>query len=180
MQDEFTSDGSIIRHHYQRQTVWPGAGRQRSVCNGMIWITRCKPTLHPSHFYACQSNTVMTASMTSFPNKTQISLWWLRSLTLLHTSHPLMWFIERGKGGVRAFLGALILKFIVICLRHCPCSVFPTRTVSEQNGNQSFPLRRCDLLLAFICVSAQRFKLLHAMFIPGSQRSDSSPVICCR
>ena len=26
MQDKITSDDSIIRHHYQRRSVWPGAG----------------------------------------------------------------------------------------------------------------------------------------------------------
>lgn len=30
--------------------VWP-----RGFSDGMIWITLCKPTLAPSHFYACHS-----------------------------------------------------------------------------------------------------------------------------
>lgn len=54
MQAEITSDDSIIRHHYQHQNVfdavWPGAAGMCSLCNGMIWITLCKPTLPPSHF----------------------------------------------------------------------------------------------------------------------------------
>lgn len=58
MQDEITSDDSVIRHHYQRRgwgergegVFWRGGGAGGSLCNGMIWITLCRPTLHPAHF----------------------------------------------------------------------------------------------------------------------------------
>lgn len=42
---------AVIRHHYQRQkNVLARRRWQCSLCNGMIWITLCRPTLHPSHF----------------------------------------------------------------------------------------------------------------------------------
>lgn len=100
MQDKITSDDSIIRHHYQHRNVWPGAGGCAASVTGWYGLHFVKRPCTPLVFYACQSNTVMTASTTSFPNKTQISLWWLRSLTLLHTSHPLMILTNPVSGGV--------------------------------------------------------------------------------
>lgn len=105
MQDKITSDDSIIRHHYQHQNVWPGAGGCAASVTGWYGLHFVKRPCTPLIFYACQSNAVMTASMTSFPNKTQISLWWLRSLTLLHTSHPLMILTNPASGGVEVGQG---------------------------------------------------------------------------
>lgn len=115
MQDKITSDDSIIRHHYQHQNVWPGAGGCAASVTGWYGLHFVKRPCTPLIFYACQSNTVMTASMTSFPNKTQISLWWLRSLTLLHTSHPLMILRARGVGGGgrgSIYWSSLVLEFV--------------------------------------------------------------------
>lgn len=150
-------------------------GRAASVTGwyGLHFVKRpCTPLV----FYACQSNTVMTASTTSFPNKTQISLWWLRSLTLLHTSHPLMILTNPVSGGVEVGVESSIYwSSVVLGLFLCFLGwvwggwVFPPAlTATEYNCNESVPLRQCDLLLALICVWAQRFKLLHEKFIPGS------------
>lgn len=106
MQDKITSDDSIIPRHYQHRNVWPGAGGCAASVTGWYGLHFAKRPCTPLIFSACQSNTVMTASMTSFPNKTQISLWWLRSLTLLHTSHPLMILTNPVRGGVEVGAGA--------------------------------------------------------------------------
>lgn len=112
MQDKITSDDSIIRHHYQHRNVWPGAGGCAASVTGWYGLHFVKRPCTPLIFYACQSNTVMTASTTSFPNKTQISLWWLRSLTLLYTSHPLMILANPASGGVDVGVGGFhILVF---------------------------------------------------------------------
>ncbi len=71
-----------------------------------------------------------------------------------------------------------LLLFLFGAAQVLSASLWQPVTVRGQYSNQSFPLRPCDLLLAFICVSVQRFKLLHEKFIPGSQDSEGSPVIC--
>lgn len=167
MQDKITSDDSIIRHHYQHRNVWPGAGGCAASVTGWYGLHFVKRPCTPLIFYACQSNTVMTASTTSFPNKTQISLWWLRSLTLLHTSHPLMILANPASGGVDAGAGGSIYWSLVALeffLRGWGWVLPLALAAKEHNCNQ----RHCDLLLALICVWAQRFKLLHEKFIPGS------------
>ena len=61
MQTEITSDDSIIRHHYQHQTVWPGAGGSAASVTGWYGLHFANRPCPPLIFYACQSNTVMTA-----------------------------------------------------------------------------------------------------------------------
>lgn len=177
MQAEITSDDSIIRHHYQHQNVWPGARRQSSLCNGMIWITLCKPTLPPSHFF-------MPASQTQrWPHalhrcriKTQISLWWLRSLIRRSAEGILLKASQRAGEGSRCIELQSVLMSLLLSVQ----VLFTLSQSRRQYRSQSFPLRRCDLLLAFVCVSAQRFKLHREKFIPGSRGSAGSPVICNR
>lgn len=65
----------------------------------MIWITLCQPTLPPPIFYACQPNAVMTTCVASLLNKTQISLWWLRSLMHCSTEAILLKASHSGGGG---------------------------------------------------------------------------------
>lgn len=128
MQDEIASDDSIIRHHYQRQNVWPGADGSAASVTGWYGLHFANRPCTPLIFYACQSNTVMTTSMTSLPNKTQISLWWLRSLTLFHRSHPLISPIEWERGEwwrsrywswcPNCYLSSALARF---CLPRCGC-----------------------------------------------------------
>lgn len=163
----------------------PGAGGCAASVTGWYGLHFVKRPCTPLIFYACQSSTVMTASMTSFPNKTQKSLWWLRSLTLLHTSHPLMIHTNPVSSGVEVgaragagpgagapYIGLQwcsgFVNIIIIIYINIYWFLPLAFTAVEYNWNQSVALRQCDLLLALICVWAQRFKLLHEKFIPGS------------
>lgn len=136
MQDKITSDDSIIRHHYQHRNVWPRAGGCAASVTGWYGLHFVKRPCTPLIFYACQSNTVMTASTTSFPNKTQISLWWLRSLTLLHTSHPLMILTNPASGGVEAGAGGSIYWALVALEFFLRGGVLSSSTCSCCKGTQ--------------------------------------------
>ncbi len=61
MQAEIASDDSIIRHHYQHQNVWPGADGSAASVTGWYGLHFANRPCPPLIFYACQSNTVMTA-----------------------------------------------------------------------------------------------------------------------
>lgn len=129
-----------------------------------------------SFFYACQSNTEMTACVASLPNKTQISLWWLRSLIRRSAEGILLKASQRAGEGSRCIELQSVLMSLLLSVQ----VLFTLSQSRRQYRSQSFPLRRCDLLLAFVCVSAQRFKLHREKFIPGSRGSAGSPVICNR
>lgn len=185
MQAEITSDDSIIRYHYQHQNVfdavWPGANGSTASVTGWYGLHFANRPCPPLIFYACQSNTVMTTCIALLPNKTQISLWWLRSLIHCSTEAILLKASHSRRGGRQLGLQSVLMSLLSLLFSTAQvlsASVWLTATVREQYRNQSFPLRRCDLLLAFICVSVQKFKLLHEKFIPGSQGSKGSPVIC--
>lgn len=95
--------------------------------------------------------------------------------TLLNRSHPLISLRMEEEGGVTAWTLVSLDVVLLFCsfdaAQVLSASLGLPVTGRGQYSNQSFPLSRCDLLLAFICVSLKRLRLLHGKFIPGSQGS---------
>lgn len=176
MQAEITSDDSIIRHHYQHQNVWPGAGSRAASVTGWYGLHFANRPCPRLIFYACQSNTVMTACIASLPNKTQISLWWLRSL-IRRSTEGILLKASQSRRGESVYRTTVSLDVFTVV---CPGSIHTVTVKKTIWESKFFPPRRCDLLLAFVCVSVQRFKLHREEFIPGSRGSEGSPVICKR
>lgn len=128
----------------------------------------------PRIFYACQLNAVMTACVASLPNKTQISPMIKVTHTLLNRSRPLISLREEAEGGWPLWPQSVLMFSLFSpfsAAQVLSASLQLLVTGRGQYSNQSFPLRRSDLLLAFICVSVKRLRLLHGKFIPGSQGS---------
>lgn len=187
-QAKIISDDSLIHHHYQLQNVfdavWPRAyGSAASVKGwyGLHFSNRPWPRLI---FYACQSNHAMTACVASLPSKTQISPLMIKvTHTLLYRSHPHISLRERGGGGdwplglQLALTSSLLGLFGAAQVLSASLLLLVTRR--GQHRNQSFPLRQCDLLLTFICVSLRGLSFFMSLSLDHRDLLGS-PVICCQ